>query len=118
MSMPRAGVLSPRLSSCAAPAFPVNLAYLTRRSDGTLFWFVRRCKFCGGRHIHGAGGELESPTSFLGHRAAYCVESGYLLVDGDPVMTERLIFGRRLEREHHEQVVPTVWRGRRLVTRG
>jgi hypothetical protein len=44
---------------------------------------IDHCLFCGGKHVHGDGGD---PGPYYGHRVAHCprdVGCGYFLVDRD-----------------------------------
>jgi len=52
-----------------------------RRRGECYQWQVLSCPYCGCKHLHGAGGELED----LGHRVAHCLKqspdnNGYMLV--------------------------------------
>jgi hypothetical protein len=83
---------SPQLHMCAPPAVS---AFLERSHCGAYWvWIVRRCEICARGHVHGAGAICDDPKGSLGHRVAHCrghFPDGYVLTDGDPARTERIL---------------------------
>lgn len=70
--------------SIAIPDVLVELVYPTRK-DGCYLWKLLSCPYCGKKHLHGAGTELDEVGGYLGHRTAHCVgkhnqSAGYRLV--------------------------------------
>jgi hypothetical protein len=57
-----------------------------------LYWQIRNCPLCGGRHRHGIGADPRAP----GWKFPHCIglrdeQTAYLLVDEDPLRTERIL---------------------------
>lgn len=76
------------------PTFPVAPAELDldiRRRR--VYWVVPICPLCGALHRHGAGGWGANSKLYLGHRQGHCHQpnSGYILVDGNPTDTARVL---------------------------
>jgi hypothetical protein len=71
------------------PDAPVRLIPPERpksKFDG-FTWEVIKCPFCGKKHQHGAGGDINEVDSFLGHRISHCFDDSlagsYNLVRAD-----------------------------------
>ena len=61
---------------------PTAFVELSAVNPGFRQWVVLCCPYCAKRHAHGAGSITQDPYTFLGHRAAHCVDGdnvGYVL---------------------------------------
>jgi hypothetical protein len=85
----------PGLASPHTYAPPAVSAFLQRSRCGAYWvWIVRHCEKCGRGHRHGGGTIGDDPRRSLGHRAGHCrvaIPDGYVLTDGDPDCTERIL---------------------------